>query len=134
MPMRSINNQYRRKEKSEMLNRESFCQIMQALNKMDKIISEQIDKDMLPVENPYDATIGSILEALGKECESYFAEEDVKKFGYDIERFAYEHDWGKDYHNNGYLVSDEGVEYRPKTFDKLYDMYEHFNDKKNDDN
>lgn len=105
-----------------MISKKCFCEIMTALKNLEDRVTKLIDLKLLPIENVWDEDIAEIEEALSKELEPDTDEETISLCGYLLEAFIFDYDWGTNY-ENGYLVKFDDVEYRPKTFEELYNGF-----------
>lgn len=117
-----------------MLSKETFVKLLEQVKKLEEY-QDKIDSVFSLNEWPISTIACSIAEIIAEECgdkqDGYFAPLTID--------FLYEYDYGKNYTRCGrenYLIQDTETkeEFRPKTFEELYDVIQYWNNKgeKND--
>ena len=103
-----------------MISKKCFCDILKASQEYNEKLDKLFDILNIQPENFLLSYLDSIFEALSNEVE-IISEEDKKWLEPMIFSYAFSYNWGKSY-KDSFLVKIDNVEYKPSTFEDLYDL------------
>ena len=110
-------------KEAHMISKECFVSIMQGIEHYCKLLEKLSHDRIIQPESALYEIIDSVVDALSKELEIEPTDTKIKNVWEPIlHTYCYSLDFGTDYTGFDWLIKIDGIEYKPTTFEELYDI------------